>query len=69
MQHGAARTVLRRAATRTYCTLTVCCLYRGRCRVPQGIVYETLDLSGLPDYSTGGTIHMVVNNQVRTSEV
>jgi hypothetical protein len=30
----------------------------------QGIVYETLDMSGLPDYSTGGTIHLVVNNQV-----
>ncbi len=30
----------------------------------QGIVYETLDLAGLPDYTTGGTLHMVVNNQV-----
>jgi hypothetical protein len=30
---------------------------------PQGIVYETLDMSGLPDYSTGGTIHLIVNNQ------
>jgi hypothetical protein len=30
----------------------------------QGIVYETLDMSDLPDYTTGGTIHLVVNNQV-----
>jgi 2-oxoglutarate dehydrogenase E1 component len=30
----------------------------------QGVVYETLDMSGLPDYTTGGTIHLVVNNQV-----
>jgi len=31
----------------------------------QGIVYETLDMSGLVDYTVGGCIHMVVNNQVR----
>eukprot|EP00955_Chlamydomonas_euryale_P000280 3314-Chlamydomonas_euryale.AAC.1 len=30
----------------------------------QGIVFETLDMSGLVDYCTGGTIHIVVNNQV-----
>lgn len=27
-------------------------------------MYETLDMSGLPDYTVGGTIHLVVNNQV-----
>jgi 2-oxoglutarate dehydrogenase E1 component len=27
-------------------------------------VYETLHLSALPNYTTGGTIHLVVNNQV-----
>ncbi|KAG9453077.1 hypothetical protein H6P81_005981 [Aristolochia fimbriata] len=30
----------------------------------QGVVYETLHLSALPNYTTGGTIHVVVNNQV-----
>jgi len=30
----------------------------------QGIVLETLQLSQLPGYRTGGTIHVVVNNQV-----
>ncbi|MBL7850257.1 MAG: 2-oxoglutarate dehydrogenase E1 component [Cyclobacteriaceae bacterium] len=30
----------------------------------QGIVYELVQMSGLPGYTTGGTIHFVINNQV-----
>jgi 2-oxoglutarate dehydrogenase E1 component len=30
----------------------------------QGVIYETLQLMRLPAYSTGGTIHLVVNNQI-----
>ncbi|HQR30524.1 MAG TPA: 2-oxoglutarate dehydrogenase E1 component [Anaeromyxobacteraceae bacterium] len=30
----------------------------------QGIVAETFNMSGLPAYSCGGTIHVVVNNQI-----
>jgi len=30
----------------------------------QGLVPETLQLSNLPGYRTGGTIHLIVNNQV-----
>ncbi|KAL5719962.1 oxoglutarate dehydrogenase (succinyl-transferring) [Ranunculus cassubicifolius] len=33
-------------------------------RTKSGVVYETLHLSALPNYTTGGTIHIVVNNQV-----
>jgi 2-oxoglutarate dehydrogenase E1 component len=32
--------------------------------VGQGVVTETLNLSKLPAYSTGGTIHVVVDNQI-----
>lgn len=32
----------------------------------QGVVYETFHLSELPSYTTHGTIHVVVNNQVNT---
>ncbi|AOA62167.1 Mitochondrial alpha-ketoglutarate dehydrogenase complex component [Komagataella phaffii CBS 7435] len=30
----------------------------------QGIVYETMGFAALPAYSTGGTIHIIINNQI-----
>ncbi len=31
----------------------------------QGIIMETFQLNNLPDYAVGGTVHVIINNQVQ----
>jgi 2-oxoglutarate dehydrogenase E1 component len=40
------------------------CMHGDAAFTGQGIVAETLNLSELPHYRTGGTIHVIVNNQI-----
>ncbi|KAH9260434.1 oxoglutarate dehydrogenase (succinyl-transferring), E1 component [Batrachochytrium salamandrivorans] len=44
---------------------SVCILMHGDAAFAgQGVVYETMQMMGLPNYKTGGTLHIVVNNQI-----
>lgn len=60
---------LARALTENYCKSdfkrTIPIIIHGDAAIAgQGVVYETIQMSQLEGYKTGGTIHLVTNNQV-----
>ena len=48
----------------TYAQILPLLLHGDAAFAGQGVVMETLQLAGLPGYRTGGTIHLVINNQI-----
>ena len=59
-----ARQVLAGNGKRDEAAVVPICVHGDAAFPGEGVVAETLNLSGLPAYRTGGTLHIIVNNQV-----
>ncbi|KAN0062338.1 2-oxoglutarate dehydrogenase E1 component [Thecaphora frezii] len=52
------------AGNKEHKTLIVLLMHGDAAFAGQGIVYKTMGMYNLPNYATGGTIHIVINNQI-----
>src|SRR5256714_3188722 len=59
-----ARQVLAGDGKRDEAAVVPICVHGDAAFPGEGVVAETLNLSGLPAFRTGGTLHIIVNNQV-----
>ena len=61
---GIARAKIRKDYKRDFNKVAAILIHGDAAIAAQGVVYETLQMSQLDGYKTGGTIHVVINNQV-----
>lgn len=61
---GIARAKIRKYYHRDFNKLAPIIIHGDAAIAAQGVVYETIQMSQLDGYKTGGTVHLVINNQV-----
>ena len=61
---GMVRSQIESKYERNYDKATAIVIHGDAAIATQGVVYETIQMSQLSGYKTGGTIHLVINNQV-----
>lgn len=61
---GLARSIIDHKYTNQYGKVCPVLIHGDAAIAGQGVVYEVIQMSKLPGYKTGGTIHLVINNQV-----